>query len=92
MVIICFCGHLDKYHSTGTPNKCTKCEQCQYFRPIRGNAKQNSNSSSSSSNNPILAKFDGVCKVCKLKIIAEKHKIIRNSKSVWIHEFCNNSN
>ena len=50
MVIICFCGHADKYHSTGIPNKCTKCEECQYFRP-RG-------TSNTYSNNPITAKFD----------------------------------
>ena len=81
MVIICLCGHADKYHSTGTPNKCTKCEECQYYRP-RGN-------NTSYSNKPIKAKFDGICKICKLKIIAEKHQIIRNSKGVWIHNSCN---
>lgn len=79
MVIICQCGHIDKYHSTATPNKCTKCESCEYFRP-RGNG-------TTYSNKPILAKFDGICKICKLKITAEKHKIIK-SKNIWIHNSC----
>ncbi len=83
MVIICFCGHTDKYHSTGIPNKCTKCEECQYFRPRGNSTKQYSNK-------PILAKFDGICKVCKLKIIVGTDKIIRNSKGIWIHEHCKN--
>jgi len=83
MVVICLCGHIDRYHSTGIPNKCTKCE---YFRP-RGNK----GSTSYSSNKPIKAKFDGICKVCKSKIKAGEHQIIRNSKNVWIHNSCNNS-
>jgi len=82
MVIICWCGHADKLHSTATPNKCSECEECQYFRP-RGN-------NTSYSNKPIKAKFDGICKVCKLKIIAEEHQIIRNSMNVWTHNYCNN--
>ncbi len=83
MVIICWCGHADKYHNTGTPNKCTKCQECQYFRP-RGNV-------TSYSNKPIKAKFDGICKICGLKIIAKEHQIIRNSKNVWVHNFCNDN-
>jgi len=75
------CGHADKYHSTGIPNKCIKCQECQYFRP-RGN-------NTSYSNKPIKAKFDGICKVCKSEIKAEKHQIIRNSNNVWIHFSCN---
>lgn len=89
MVIICWCGHIDKYHSTGIPNNCSKCESCEYFRP-RGNSTGNY-SNKQYSNKPILAKFDGICKVCKLKITAKKHQIIRNSKGVWIHESCNDS-
>ncbi len=84
MVVICRCGHADKYHSTGIPNKCTKCESCQYFRP-RGNGTSSHNSK------PILAKFDGICKVCKSKIKAGEHQIIRNSKGVWIHNSCNDT-
>ena len=80
MVMICLCGHADKYHSTGIPNKCTQCQECQYFQP-RG-------TSNTYSKKPITAKFDGICKICKLEIIAEKHKIIRNSKNVWIHYSC----
>ena len=82
MVIICFCGHADKYHSTGIPNKCIKCKECEYFRPRENNTKQYSNK-------PILAKFDGICKVCKLKIVTKQDKIIRDSNDVWIHESCN---
>ena len=85
MAIICFCGHADKYNSTGISNKCIKCQECQYFRPRGNNVKSYSNKS-------ILAKFDVICKVCKLKIVAEKSKIIRNSKNVWVHESCNNTN
>ena len=80
MVIICLCGHVDKYHSTGIPNKCTKCQECQYFRP-RGNSR-------AYNNKPITAKFDGICKIYKLEIIAKEHKIIRNSKNVWVHYSC----
>lgn len=83
MVLVCWCGHTDKYHSTVTPNKCTKCEECQYFRP-RGN-------NTSHSNKPIDAKFDGICRVCELKIIAGEHQIIRNSKNIWIHNSCDDS-
>jgi hypothetical protein len=79
MVIFCWCGHIDKYHSTGTPNKCTKCDTCEYYRP-KGNFQ-------SFSNKPILSKFDGTCKVCQKKITAKKHKIIK-SKNMWIHESC----
>jgi len=82
VVIICLCGHADKYHSTGIPNKCSKCDVCEYFRPRGNNTK-------SYPNKPILAKFDGVCKVCKSKIVAEKDRIVRNSSNVWIHESCN---
>ena len=31
MILICWCGHADKYHSTTTPNECTKCEERQYL-------------------------------------------------------------
>lgn len=55
MVIICWCGHIDKYHTTATPNNCTKCDTCEYFRP--------KGSSVTYSNKPILAKFDGICSV-----------------------------
>jgi len=78
-VLLCWCGHADRYHSTATPNKCTKCEECQYFRPRGNNA----------SYKPITAKFDGICKVCKLEIKARQHQIIRNSSNVWIHYSCN---
>lgn len=83
MVVICWCGHIDKYHSTRIPNNCTKCDSCQYFRP-------KGNSSTSYNNNPILAKFDGTGNACKLEIIAKEHQIIRNSNGVWIHNSCNN--
>ncbi|PIN84161.1 MAG: hypothetical protein COV65_01650, partial [Nitrosopumilales archaeon CG11_big_fil_rev_8_21_14_0_20_33_24] len=80
LVIICWCGHADKYHSTATPNKCTKCQECQYFRP-RGNP-------TSVSSKPIMARFDGICKVCKSDIKAGQHQIIRNSNNIWIHYLC----
>lgn len=73
-------SYADKYHNTGVPNKCTKCQECQYFIPGGNSTSGNSKS--------IKAKFDGICKICKSEIKAGQHQIIRNSNNMWIHYSC----
>ncbi|MGI0102671.1 MAG: hypothetical protein ACREA7_08775 [Nitrosotalea sp.] len=83
--IFCWCGHLARDHSVQQPNRCSKCEECLYYRP-----RQSPNSSKSAYGKAMVlkARFDGVCKSCGLEIKTGEHDITRDGSGRWIHERC----
>ncbi len=81
--MFCWCGHHARYHRTQTPNKCSKCEECPYYRP-----RQNANLRSRLGRTTMKARFDGICKSCGLEIKAGEHDITNDDSGKWIHKGC----